>query len=58
MKKTLTVCFVFTFLLAVVAGCPQKSSEKKPDGGNSTAVEEFPGDDTGGTMTSSDDFSE
>ena len=58
MKKILTACFVFVFLLAVVAGCPNKPVEKKSDSGGSTAVE-FGGDDGDtGSMTSSDDFTE
>jgi len=55
MKKILTACFVFMFLLAVVAGCPQKSGEKKPDGGAAPASEFDESDSGGGSMTSSDD---
>jgi len=56
MKKILTACFVFVFLLAVVAGCPNKPGETKPNGGNTSSVEEFPGDTNDGTMTSSDEM--
>ena len=35
----MTVCFVFMFLLAVVAGCPGQPGETKPDVGNSSVIE-------------------
>ena len=57
MKKIITACFVFVFLLAVVAGCPGKPSET-PTGSGSSSVVDFNESDSGtDSMTSSDDYS-
>ena len=56
MKKIITFCFMFVFLLAVVAGCPEKPVEKKPDGVSSTATDFTEGDSDIDSMVSSDDF--
>jgi len=55
-KKILMACFVFLFLLAVVAGCPQKPSETKPRGGGSDVVDFNEGDSGSDAMVSSDEY--
>ena len=53
MKKMIVVCFVFMFLLAVVAGCPNKSGVESSRDGGSPAVD-FSGS-TQDSMISSDE---
>jgi len=57
MKKIISACFMFMFLLAVVAGCPSKPGDSKPGGGGSTPVDFNESDGGGDSMTSSDDYS-
>ena len=52
MKKMITLCFVFLFLLSVVACCPNTGGDSKP-GGSSNAVH-F---ETPDSLTSTDEAS-
>ena len=54
MKKMIAVCFLFAFLLAVVAGCPQPSGDTKSGGAGSSTLD----DPNAATVTSSDDASD
>jgi len=59
MKKIITACFVFMFLLAVVAGCPDKSGEKKQGEGGSTPVAiDFNDNDNDFMLSSDESFGE
>jgi hypothetical protein len=54
MKKMIVVSFAFMFLLAIVAGCPQKPVDSKP-ADTSTAAGEFGGESDTIPMTSDDE---
>ncbi|MCL2118220.1 MAG: hypothetical protein FWH27_07315 [Planctomycetaceae bacterium] len=58
MKKMMSVCFAFMFLLAIVAGCPQpQSGDSKPANGSSS-VESFDSPEDSMSMTSSDELTD
>jgi len=54
MKKLITACFAFMFLLAGVAGCPGTSSSDKSADGLTPAVNPNEGGNEGRTISTDD----
>ena len=57
MKKMIAICFSLMFLLAVVAGCPEKPGDSTKNGTSGGASTATLGDADNDTMTSADDSS-